>query len=136
MKSALLMLSVEATRPPTLTCEPAPNSTPLGFRIKTWPLAVRLPSSSLGLLPVMRLRAIAEALGWLKTSASFVRVDKLVQSIATRWLPWLIVVVLPTVARLAVPMDTLAFAASAACACCVATRAKDAVKPNAARHRA
>ncbi|MCY1169229.1 hypothetical protein D9M73_92490 [compost metagenome] len=80
------MLSVEATRPPTFTCEPAPNSTPFGFRINTCPLAVRLPSSSLGLEPVMRFKAIAEALGWLKMSASFARVDKLVQSIATRWL--------------------------------------------------
>ena len=63
MKSALLMLSVDATKPPTLTCEPAPNSTPFGFKIKTWPLAVRLPRKLLGLLPVMRLSAMAWALG-------------------------------------------------------------------------
>ena len=59
MKSALLMDSVDATRPPTLTLEPAPNSTPLGFRMKTWPLALKLPSKLLGLVPLMRLSAIA-----------------------------------------------------------------------------
>src|SRR6186713_870282 len=117
MKSWLLMESVEATKPPTLTWLPAPNSTPFGFRINTWPFAVRLPRNSLGLLPVMRFSAIADALGWLKTSASLAAVDRLVQSIATRWLLWLMVVVLPTVAIPAAPADTLALAASAAWAC-------------------
>ena len=114
MKSALLMDNVEATRPPTLTCEPAPNRMPLGLRIKTWPLAVRLPSRVLALLPVMRLSAIAWALGWTNTSASLEAVESLVQSMARRWLAWLMVVVVPEVLTLPAPAVTAALAASAA----------------------
>ena len=118
MKSALPMPSVEATSPPTLTWLVAPNNTPLGLRIKTWPLALRLPSSVLGLSPVMRFRAMAWVLGCLNTSASPALVDSLSQSIATRWLLWLMVVVRPAepvvVATLPMPALTEASAALAA----------------------
>ena len=100
--------------PPTLTWLPAPNSTPLGFKIKTWPLALKLPKKLLGLLPVMRLSAIAWALGWLNISASLVAVESFVQSRARRWLVWLMVVVLPAVATVPAPPLSVASAASTA----------------------
>ena len=109
------MDSVDATRPPTLTLEPAPNSTPLGFKTKTWPLARKLPKKLLGLLPVMRFSAIAWALGWANTRASLAAVDSFVQSMAKRWLVWVIVVVVaPDVITLPAPAVTAALAASAA----------------------
>ena len=95
MKSALLMLKVEATRPPTSTCAEAPNSTPLGFRTKTCPLALRLPSIWLGFCPVTRLSAIDAALGWLKRTASLLPMLKFCQLMARFWLLWVMVVVVP-----------------------------------------
>ena len=114
MKSVGFMPSVLATMPATLTWLPAPNNMPFGFKMKTWPLAVRLPKNWLGLLPVMRFSAIAWALGWLNLSASPAAVDSYVQSSAMRWLVWLMVVVLPTVATVPVPPRSVASAALAA----------------------
>ena len=116
MKLVLSSRKVLATRLPTLTCAPAPNSTPLGLRMKTCPLAVKLPSRLLGLLPVMRFRAMAWALGWLKTRASLAVVESLSQSMARRWLVWVMVVVAPCVTTLPLPALTRALAALAASA--------------------
>src|SRR2546421_5116397 len=60
------MERVVAKRPPTSTAALGAKSTPFGLVRKTWPLAVRRPKISDGLLPRTRLSAIAEELGWLK----------------------------------------------------------------------
>ena len=54
-KSSLESLSVEATRPATSTCEPAPNTMPLGLIKNTRPLDCSLPKISDGFSPTTRL---------------------------------------------------------------------------------
>ena len=97
-----------ATRPPTLTCAPAPNSTPLGFRINTWPLACRLPRIWLGSCPTTRFSATAAALGCTKFTVSLLAMLKLCQLIARFWLPWVMVVTAPLCAMLPLPTVTCA----------------------------
>ena len=63
-KFASLRPRVEATRPPTFTCAPGANITPLGLIRKTWPLALRLPKMAEGSLPRTRFRVTELALGW------------------------------------------------------------------------
>lgn len=52
--------------PPTLTCAPGANSTPLGLTKKTWPLALSAPCIREGSLPTTRLSATELADGWTK----------------------------------------------------------------------
>src|SRR3989304_3620117 len=104
VKSASLRLSGEATKPPTFTCEPVPNNTPLGFRTKTWPLALRLPRIELGSWPRTRLRAMDDALGWLKRTASLLPMLKLCQLMARFWVFWVMVVVAPAWAIVPAPV--------------------------------
>ena len=95
MKSASLRFRVEATRPPTLTSEPAPNNMPLELSMNTWPLALRLPRIWLAFWPSTRLSAIEVALGWLNRTVSLAAMPKLCQLIARFWLLWLTVVLTP-----------------------------------------
>ncbi len=103
MKSASLMFNVEAVKPPTLTCEPLPNSTPLGLRMNTCPFALRLPRIWLGSCPSTRFSAIAEAFGWIKFTASLAPMPKLCQLMARFWLLWVMVVLAPAWAMLPRP---------------------------------
>jgi hypothetical protein len=67
MKSPSLMFKVDATNPPTLTEDPAPNRMPLGLTKNTWPLAERLPKMTEGSAPITRFNAIAAAVGMFST---------------------------------------------------------------------
>src|SRR5438128_12514121 len=73
------MESVVAKRPPTSTEALGAKSTPFGLVRKTWPLAVMRPKISDGLLPVTRLSAMAEELGWLKLTQALEPIEKLCQ---------------------------------------------------------
>ena len=105
-KLALSSRKVLATRPPTFTCEPAPNSTPLGFKINTWPLALMLPMMALVSAPVTRLSVMELALGWLKRTDSLLPTENLAQSMAALLLVWLMVVALPAWLMVALPAVT------------------------------
>src|SRR5438093_2377208 len=82
------MESVVAKRPPTSTAALGAKSTPFGLLRNTWPLAVRRPKISDGLLPRTRLSAIAEELGWLKFTQAFEPIEKLFHSRIAFWLAW------------------------------------------------
>ena len=91
MKSALLMLCVVATRPPTSTLEPGAKVTPLGLLMNTWPLALIWPKIWLGLESSTRLSVTLLALGWLKLTRAWLPILKVFQSRAARLLVWLMV---------------------------------------------
>ena len=104
---------VEATRPAVLMLAPLVNNTPLELRIKTLPLALRAPSMTDCSVPVTRFRAMADAEGWTKLTVAFWPTEKPSQSIATFWLDWVMVIVLPTRAPIAAaPAVTLPFVGS------------------------
>src|SRR6185295_15969090 len=106
MKSASVMLRVDATSPPTLTCAPLANRMPFGFTRNTLPLADRLPKMFDGSDPSTRLRATELLLGCTNLTASACPMLKPCQLIATFWLDWLIVMLPAPLAMLAPPADT------------------------------
>src|SRR5438270_8479336 len=106
MKFASLIFSVEATRPPTFTCAPGPNSTPFGFTRNTLPLADRLPAMFDGSEPTTRLSATEFAFGCTNRTPSAGAIPKLCQLIAVFWLDWLIVIWLAAFEMLALPAET------------------------------
>src|SRR5215831_10915053 len=106
MKSSLLRLSVDATRPATSTWAPLPNRTPLGLRMKTCPLAVSDPKISVGFCPSTRLRAMLEAEGCAKRTDSSELIPKVCQLMAARSVPWVISVLVPERLTLACPATT------------------------------
>src|ERR1700690_611178 len=106
MKSLSLMLSVDASNPPTFTCAPWPNRMPFGLIRNTLPLADRLPRMLEGSEPTTRLSATELLLGCTNWTASPCPMLKLCQLIATFWLDWLIVVVPTPLVMLALPADT------------------------------
>src|ERR1700730_9925360 len=75
MKSELEMSSVEATKPPTLTCEPLLKRTPAELTMNTCPLALSVPEMTLVSLPMTRLRVTDELPGWLKLTVSFAPIE-------------------------------------------------------------
>src|SRR4051812_15341991 len=79
MKSASAMFSVEATRPPTLTDAPLPNSTPFGFTRNTLPLDDRLPKMLDASDPSTRLSATEFVPGCAKRTLSPAAMLKLCQ---------------------------------------------------------
>src|SRR5262245_53334966 len=83
------MSEVVAIRPPTLTCAPWPNSTPLPLMIQTLPLAVRLPLMADGVVPCTRFKVIAALLGCWKLTLLPAPTPKLCQLISAFWLDWL-----------------------------------------------
>ncbi len=103
---ASLTSSVEATRPPTLTCAPCPNTMPFGLIRNTCPLAFNWPRIWLPLVSKMRLTAIAEADGCTKSTVSCGAMLKVFQSSDKFWLPCLMVVVLPDWLMVPVPDTT------------------------------
>ncbi len=134
MKSASLMLSVEATSPPTLTCEPAPNSTPFGLTRKTLPFAFRLPRICEASGPVTRLSATEFRSGWTKVTVLPAAISKLCQLSAADLLVCVTVSAFAPVAIVAAPTVTEPPVGSG-CACAFAWPAKpiDAAKPSSAR---
>ena len=106
MKSASVMSSVDASRPPTLTCDPGANSTPFGLIRNTWPLEVRLPKIADASIPSTRFRATERLFGWTKTTLPPWPMEKVCQLIATFWVDWLIVIVPGLVAIVAPPAVT------------------------------
>ena len=105
-KSSLRMFMVLATRPPTSTREPGPNSTPDGLIRNTWPFAVSRPWISEGSLPTTRFSATAPAPGWTKFTAAPEPMLKLCQFRIARSLACWMVVVVPAVETAAWPAIT------------------------------
>src|SRR5580704_815575 len=101
-----LTSSVEATKPPTFTCEPLPKRIPFGLIKYTCPLASKCPRISLPLAPEIRFTATAIAEGCTKSTVACEPRLKLSQSIATSALDWRMSVVLPTWLMLALPETT------------------------------
>ena len=101
------MLDVVAINPFTSTCAPAPNKTPLGFRMMIFPLASKCPKIWLGLPLLIRFRTIDEDDGWINCVVSFEAMLKLCQSITALLLVSVTVTVLPAEPMLADPADTV-----------------------------
>src|SRR3954470_9022147 len=106
MKSASLIDSVEATRPPTFTDAPLPNRMPLGLTRNTRPLAERLPKIADGSAPSTRLSATELLVGCLNCTDSPAAMPKPCQLMVVFALPCVMVVVLPLVVMVAVPAAT------------------------------
>src|SRR5215813_11001149 len=106
MKSASEILSVEATRPPTLTRALLENSTPAELTMKTRPLALSAPEMTLCSLPMTRLSATAELFGWLKLTVSRGAIEKLCQLMMADCDDWLTLVVAPLCEMVAEPPTT------------------------------
>src|SRR5258706_9054557 len=101
------MERVVANRPPTSTAALGAKSTPFGLVRKTWPLAVRRPKISEGLLPITRLSAIAEELGWLKLTQAPEPIEKLSHCRIAFCVDWSICILLPLDEMVALPAVTL-----------------------------
>jgi hypothetical protein len=108
MKSASLLCMVLATRPPTSTRLPAPNTTPLGLSTQSWPLALSWPWIWLASPATTRFRATELVPGWLKRTAAWLPMSKPCQLMTARSLPWLMVICLPFWPMLAWPAATWA----------------------------
>ena len=107
MKSAVRMLSVEATRLPTFTWLVGENSTPFGLIRKIWPLAVIAPWMTDTSEPSTRLSATALAPGWTKFTVLPLPTEKPCQSIASLFEAWLMVMALPLWLMLPLPATML-----------------------------
>ncbi len=106
IKSVSLIFNVDATMPPTLTCAPGANITPLGLTRNTRPLAFRLPRIFDGSEPTTRLSVTALTLGCLKLTVSPAPMLKPCQLMAAFWLPCVIVVTPGALAMLDCPAET------------------------------
>ena len=92
-KAASDRSSVEATRPPTFTCEPRPKTMPRGLSRKTWPLDAMRPRISDGSPPTTRLSSTELTPGCSMRSDSWAPMEKLCQlmtalSLACWISPW------------------------------------------------
>ena len=105
-KLASFTSKVEATKPPTFTCEPCPKTMPFGLIKYTWPLAFSWPKICVALVSKMRLTAIAAAEGWTKLTIWLAAILKLFQFSDRFWLFCWIVVVVPVWAMLPDPAVT------------------------------
>jgi hypothetical protein len=115
-----------AMKPAVLTCAPLRKVIPSWFSRITWPLALICPAICDGLGPVTRFSATAAAFGCWKSTDCRAPTLKLCQSIAARWLDWVMVVALAERAMLAAPPTTTppcgaAFGESCARAGCAST---------------
>src|SRR5215472_16634987 len=95
MKFWFEMSRVEATRPPTLTCDPRVKSTPAELTMKTCPFAWSAPEMTLCSLPRTRLSVADALLGWLKLTVSDGAMEKPSQLMTARLVDWLTLVVGP-----------------------------------------
>ena len=84
-KDSSLRSRVEATRPPTSTWAPLPNTMPSGLMRYTWPLAFKCPRIWLPPAPTMRFTATALADGCTKVTVSSGAMSKLCQLTARFW---------------------------------------------------
>ena len=103
MKSASLSCSVLATSPPTFTCEPAPNTMPLGLTRYTWPLALSWPKICVALWSLMRLSAWLLLPGCTNWTVASRPMPKLLQFVTSLSDAWFTVSVLPDCWMLPVP---------------------------------
>ena len=92
MKSSSAMFSVDATRPPTLTLDPAPNSTPLGLTMNTLPFALSVPRIAEGSDPVTRFSATDCASGWVNVTLPFAPIENDCQLTIAFCDPWLTII--------------------------------------------
>ena len=106
MKSAVPMVCVVATRPPTLTDEVGLKYTPFGLLRNTWPLAVMRPKIWLAWLSCTRFSVTEPLFGCWKLTWACDPTLKVCQSIAPRWVAWLIVIWLPPWVIVAAPPTT------------------------------
>ncbi len=116
-----------------MTCAPPPNSTPFGLRMKTVPLALRLPKMLVASWPVTRFSAIAPAPGWMKLTVSPAWMPKADQSMASREDVWVMVVVVPFCPMLPEPEVTVPPAGAANAGMAAAKVPSRTVPPNALR---
>ena len=79
MKSGLEIFMVEATRLPTLICEPGAKSTPPGFTRKTRPFALIAPKICEGDPPTTRFKIAEAAFGCRNWTRSLAAILKLCQ---------------------------------------------------------
>src|SRR5689334_22567007 len=89
------MFDVVATKPPTLTDAPGPNSTPFGLTSHTCPLAARLPWMSEAPGPWTRLSVMALRLGCWNWTLSPLPTEKLCQLTIALADDWVTVVAPP-----------------------------------------
>ncbi len=106
MKSALLIASVDATSPPTSTCAVAPNSTPFGLTMNTWPGALMRPKIWLALVSSTRLSVTDDVPGCAKSMRAWLPRSKVCQSIAARCVDCETVSVAPLCLSVAWPATT------------------------------
>ena len=106
IKSASLIFSVEAIKPPTLTLDVPVNSTPLELSKNTCPLAFIAPAMTDCSVPITRFKITEDALGCTKLTVAPLPTEKLCQLTAARWLLWLTVRVLAVLLILAAPAVT------------------------------
>ena len=84
MKLSLLRFEVLAIKPPTFTCAPPPNTTPLGLISSTCPFASSRPRIIDTCAPVTRFSVAACADGCRKRTWSPAPIPKLRQSMIAR----------------------------------------------------
>src|SRR6478736_2369476 len=106
MKSVSAMFSVDATRPPTFTVAPLPNSIPFVFTRNTLPLAESLPRIAEGSDPITRFKATEALPGCLNCTASPAAMPKPCQLMMALLLPCVMVVCVPLVLMAAEPAAT------------------------------
>ena len=128
MKSASLRFSVDATSPPTLTCAPWPNSTPLALIRNTLPFAVRLPMITDGSPPITRLSATEFASGWTKSTRCPRAMLKLSQLIAAALVDCATVTEPAPLVIVALPATTLP-PTGKSCACAADAQASEPIRP-------
>src|SRR5258708_40344799 len=95
MKSEFAMSDVVAIRAPTSIWLPLPNRRPFPLISHTCPLANMLPSMSDGLVPVTRLRVMADALGWMKLTEESDEIENVFQLMTARSLDCVMTVEVP-----------------------------------------
>ena len=116
MKSASLMLALDATSEPTFTAAPLPNKTPFGLTKNTLPLDDRLPMMLDASPPTTRFSATELLFGCKKVTTPLGPIEKLCQLIATFWVVWVMVVVLAPLLMVAPPAVTTPPVGCCACA--------------------
>ncbi len=106
MKLVLLIPGALTISPAVSTWAPLWNITPDGFVMTICPLAEMRPAMLEGSGPVTRFSVTALLLGWMNWTAWSRPTSKLRQSMAARWLAWLMVVLVLFWPMLAAPATT------------------------------
>ena len=106
MKFWFVIPGALAIRLCALTCAPRWNTTPDGLVMMMLPFATICPAIFDGSGPVTRFSVTALVLGWLNRTACCAPTSNPCQSIAARWLDWLITVCAGLCPMLAAPATT------------------------------